>query len=72
MSGYDWTQEYDDEPQLREIPAEMFEPSIQDVEWEKAGKPIKPIKRIDYDEMSKRIDEAFRKILGSDTDENNM
>lgn len=50
MEGYDWTQDYADKPLRKELPVEMFEPSIPDVQWERAGKPIKPTERIDYDE----------------------
>ncbi|MBC7876655.1 MAG: DUF4274 domain-containing protein [Anaerolineales bacterium] len=70
MEGYDWTQEDNEIPQHRKIPAEMFEPSIQDANWEKAGKPIKPIKKIDYDNLFKPIDERIKQLEDELFDEN--
>ncbi len=48
MLGHDWTQEYDGLSQRRQIPPEMFEPSMPDLEWEAMGKPIRPIKHANY------------------------
>ena len=66
--GYDHTQTYDDLLLMREIPAEMFEPSIPDLEWEAMGRPIKPIKKIDYDFLYKELDDEWSEEL-KDLDE---
>ena len=62
-------QGYDEEPQRREIPKEMFEPSIDNVEWEKAGRPIKPIKRVNYAEFFKTTEEWLRQLEDDNLDE---
>ena len=59
---YDHTQAYDDIHRKQEIPNEMFEPSIPDIEWELIGKPIKPIKKINYKELFKVIDDEISKL----------
>ena len=61
-AGYDHTQTYDDKPQKQEIPDKMFEPSIPDFEWEAMGKPIKPIKKVDYKKAFKSLYNEISKL----------
>ncbi|MDQ3005640.1 MAG: DUF4274 domain-containing protein [Chloroflexota bacterium] len=60
--GYDHTQTYDDFVKKRKIPDEMFEPSIPDLKWEAMGRPIKPIKKVDYKEWYKSLDDEISKL----------
>jgi|SRR5688572_2248208 hypothetical protein len=71
MLGHDWTQVNSKRPQRREIPPEMFEPSIQDTKWEKAGKPIEPTRKINYDGF-KPIREWLEKLKDEGSDENSV
>ncbi len=60
--GYDHTQTYDDSDKKRKIPDEMFEPSIPDLKWEAIGRPIKPIKKVDYKEWYKLLHAQISKL----------
>lgn len=62
MDGVDHTQMYDDLPKKRKIPDEMFESSIPDLEWEAMGRPIKTIKKVDYKELFKSLDDEISKL----------
>ena len=69
MEGHNWTQDYADKPRRTKLPVEMFEPSIPDVQWEEAGKPIKSAKRVNYGEILRLTDNRLSQLNDDNSNE---